>query len=108
MTHVKVLFDDHEYVANFDVLEILRILESVRILVFENITRIYQAFTSEFYGGLAENKNSNGLYDENSPFYPRYPYCAAKIYGYWITSNYKEAYNFIACNGRLFNHESPR
>lgn len=108
MSHVKVSFDSPEYVANVDGLGTLRILEAVRILGLENKTRIYQASTSELYGGLAENKNSNGLYDENSPFYPRSPYGAAKIYGYWITKNYREAYNIFACNGILFNHESPR
>ena len=74
----------------------------------EKKTRIYQASTSELYGGLAENKNEKGFYDENSPFYPRSPYGAAKIYGFWITKNYREAYNMFACNGILFNHESPR
>jgi GDPmannose 4,6-dehydratase len=69
---------------------------------------VYQASTSELYGGLAENKNAAGFYDENSPFYPRSPYGAAKIYGFWITKNYREAYNMFACNGILFNHESPR
>ena len=69
---------------------------------------MYQASTSELYGGLAENKNAAGFYDENSPFYPRSPYGAAKIYGFWITKNYREAYNMFACNGILFNHESPR
>ena len=108
MSHVKVSFDSPEYVANVDGLGTLRILEAVRILGLENKTRIYQASTSELYGGLAENKNLNGLYDENSPFYPRSPYGAAKIYGYWITKNYREAYNIFACNGILFNHESPR
>jgi GDPmannose 4,6-dehydratase len=108
MSHVKVSFDSPEYVANVDGLGTLRILEAVRILGLENKTRIYQASTSELYGGLAQNKNSNGLYDENSPFYPRSPYGAAKIYGYWITKNYREAYNIFACNGILFNHESPR
>jgi len=74
----------------------------------EKKTRIYQASTSELYGGLAENKNARGFYDEHSPFYPRSPYGAAKIYGFWITKNYREAYNMFACNGILFNHESPR
>jgi len=108
MSHVKVSFDSPEYVANVDGLGTLRILEAVRILGLERKTRIYQASTSELYGGLAENKNSKGLYDENSPFYPRSPYGAAKIYGFWITKNYREAYNIFACNGILFNHESPR
>jgi GDPmannose 4,6-dehydratase len=108
MSHVKVSFDSPEYVANVDGIGTLRILEAVRILGLENKTKIYQASTSELYGGLAENKNEKGLYDENSPFYPRSPYGAAKIYGYWITKNYREAYNMFACNGILFNHESPR
>jgi GDPmannose 4,6-dehydratase len=108
MSHVKVSFDSPEYVANVDGIGTLRILEAVRILGLEKKTRIYQASTSELYGGLAENKNSRGFYDEHSPFYPRSPYGAAKIYGYWITKNYREAYNMFACNGILFNHESPR
>ena len=108
MSHVKVSFDSPEYVANVDGLGALRILEAVRILGLENKTRIYQASTSELYGGLAENKNEKGFYDENSPFYPRSPYGVAKIYGFWITKNYREAYNIFACNGILFNHESPR
>jgi GDPmannose 4,6-dehydratase len=108
MSHVKVSFDSPEYVANVDGLGTLRILEAVRILGLEKKTRIYQASTSELYGGLSENKNLNGLYDEKSPFYPRSPYGAAKIYGFWITKNYREAYNLFACNGILFNHESPR
>jgi len=108
MSHVKVSFDMPEYVANVDGIGTLRILEAVRILGFEKKTRIYQASTSELYGGLAENKNVNGMYDESSPFYPRSPYGAAKIYGFWITKNYREAYNMFACNGILFNHESPR
>jgi GDPmannose 4,6-dehydratase len=108
MSHVKVSFDSPEYVANVDGLGTLRILEAVRILKLENKTRIYQASTSELYGGLEENKNSKGFYDENSPFYPRSPYGVAKIYGFWITKNYREAYKMFACNGILFNHESPR
>jgi GDPmannose 4,6-dehydratase len=108
MSHVKVSFDSPEYVANVDGIGTLRILEAVRILGLEKKTRIYQASTSELYGGLAENKNEKGLYDEQSPFYPRSPYGAAKIYGYWITKNYREAYKMFACNGILFNHESPR
>ncbi len=108
MSHVKVSFDSPEYVANVDGIGTLRILEAVRILGLEKKTRIYQASTSELYGGLAENKNEKGLYDENSPFYPRSPYGAAKIYGFWITKNYREAYGMFACNGILFNHESPR
>jgi GDPmannose 4,6-dehydratase len=108
MSHVKVSFDSPEYVANVDGIGTLRILEAVRILGLEKKTRIYQASTSELYGGLAENKNTKGLYDEYSPFYPRSPYGAAKMYGFWITKNYREAYNMFACNGILFNHESPR
>jgi GDPmannose 4,6-dehydratase len=108
MSHVKVSFDSPEYVANVDGIGTLRILEAVRILGLGKKTRIYQASTSELYGGLAENKSANGLYDEKSPFYPRSPYGVAKIYGFWITKNYREAYNLFACNGILFNHESPR
>ena len=108
MSHVKVSFDSPEYVANVDGIGTLRILEAVRILGLEKKTKIYQASTSELYGGLPENKNEKGLYDENSPFYPRSPYGVAKIYGFWITKNYREAYNMFACNGILFNHESPR
>ena len=108
MSHVKVSFDSPEYVANVDGIGTLRILEAVRILGLEKKTRIYQASTSELYGGMEENKNNKGFYDENSPFYPRSPYGAAKIYGFWITKNYREAYNMFACNGILFNHESPR
>lgn len=108
MSHVKVSFDSPEYVANVDGVGTLRILEAVRILGMEKKTRIYQASTSELFGGLEENKNEKGMYDENSPFYPRSPYGVAKIYGFWITKNYREAYNMFACNGILFNHESPR
>lgn len=108
MSHVKVSFDSPEYVANVDGIGTLRILEAVRILGLEKKTRIYQASTSELYGGLPKNKNAQGFYDESSPFYPRSPYGAAKIYGFWITKNYREAYNMFACNGILFNHESPR
>lgn len=108
MSHVKVSFDSPEYVANVDGIGTLRILEAVRILGLEKKTRIYQASTSELYGGLEENKNAAGFYDEKSPFYPRSPYGVAKIYGFWITKNYREAYDIYACNGILFNHESPR
>ena len=108
MSHVKVSFDSPEYVANVDGLGTLRVLEAVRILGLAKKTRIYQASTSELYGGMPENKNERGFYDENSPFYPRSPYGAAKIYGFWITKNYREAYGMFACNGILFNHESPR
>lgn len=108
MSHVKVSFDSPEYVANVDGIGTLRILEAVRILGLQDKTRIYQASTSELYGGMSENKNEKGFYNENSPFYPRSPYGAAKIYGFWITKNYREAYEMYACNGILFNHESPR
>ena len=108
MSHVKVSFDTPEYVGDIDGLGALRILEAVRLLGLEKKTRIYQASTSELYGGMPENKNDKGFYDENSPFYPRSPYGVAKIYGFWITKNYREAYNMFACNGILFNHESPR
>jgi GDPmannose 4,6-dehydratase len=108
MSHVKVSFECPEYVGNVDGLGTLRLLEAVRILGLEKKTRIYQASTSELYGGLPENKNERGFYDENSPFYPRSPYGVAKIYGFWITKNYREAYDLYACNGILFNHESPR
>jgi GDPmannose 4,6-dehydratase len=108
MSHVKVSFDIPEYVGQVDALGTLRILEAVRLLGLEKKTRIYQASTSELYGGMPDNKNEKGFYDENSPFYPRSPYGVAKIYGFWITKNYREAYNMFACNGILFNHESPR
>ena len=108
MSHVKVSFDTPEYVGNVDGLGTLRILEAVRLLGLEKKTRIYQASTSELFGGMPENKNKRGFYDESSPFYPRSPYGVAKIYGFWITKNYREAYNMFACNGILFNHESPR
>jgi GDPmannose 4,6-dehydratase len=108
MSHVKVSFDTPEYVGNVDGLGTLRILEAVRLLGLEKKTRIYQASTSELYGGMPDNKNEKGFYDESSPFYPRSPYGVAKIYGFWITKNYREAYNMFACNGILFNHESPR
>ena len=108
MSHVKVSFDLPEYVGQVDALGTLRILEAVRLLGFEKKTKIYQASTSELYGGLSENKNKKGSYDETSPFYPRSPYGVAKMYGFWITKNYREAYNMFVCNGILFNHESPR
>jgi len=108
MSHVAVSFDTPEYVGDIDGLGTLRILEAVRILGLEKKTRIYQASTSELYGGMPENKNERGFYDESSPFYPRSPYGVAKIYSFWITKNYREAYNMFACNGILFNHESPR
>ena len=108
MSHVKVSFEIPEYVGQVDALGTLRVLEAVRLLGLENKTKIYQASTSELYGGMSENKNKNGFYDENSAFYPRSPYGVAKIYGFWITKNYREAYGMFACNGILFNHESPR
>lgn len=108
MSHVKVSFDMPEYVGNVDGLGTLRMLEAVRLLGLTEKTKIYQASTSELFGGMPENKNEKGFYDENSPFYPRSPYGVAKIYGLWITKNYREAYNMFACNGILFNHESPR
>ena len=102
MSHVKVSFDTPEYTANVDALGTLRILEAVRILGLTNKTRIYQASTSELYGLVQEIPQS-----EKTPFYPRSPYACAKIYGYWITVNYREAYGMFAVNGILFNHESP-
>lgn len=108
MSHVRVSFDVPEYVGQVDALGTLRILEAVRLLGLEKKTKIYQASTSELYGGMPENKNDKGFYDEKSPFYPRSPYGVAKIYGFWITKNYREAYGMFACNGILFNHESPR
>mgnify|MGYP000268270353 FL=1 len=108
MSHVAVSFDTPEYVGNVDGLGTLRILEAVRLLGLTKKTRIYQASTSELFGGMPENKNERGFYDENSPLYPRSPYGVAKIYGFWITKNYREAYDMFACNGLLFNHESPR
>ncbi len=103
MSHVKVSFDSPEYVANVDGIGTLRILEAVRILGLIKKTRIYQASTSELYGLVQEVPQS-----ETTPFYPRSPYGVAKIYGFWITKNYREAYGMYACNGILFNHESPR
>ena len=108
MSHVKVSFEIPEYVGQVDGLGTLRILEAVRLLGLEKKTKIYQASTSELYGGIKENKNDKGFYDENSQFYPRSPYGVAKIYGFWIIKNYREAYKMFACNGILFNHESPR
>jgi len=106
-SHLKVSFETPEYTANSDALGTLRILEAIRILGLVEKTRLYQASTSELYGGLEENKNDKGMYDENSEFYPRSPYGVAKLYGFWIIKNYREAYNMYACNGILFNHESP-
>lgn len=102
MSHVHVSFDTPEYVANTDAIGTLRILEAVRILKLENKTRIYQASTSELYGKVQQVPQS-----ETTPFYPRSPYAVAKQYAFWITVNYREAYNIFACNGILFNHESP-
>jgi GDPmannose 4,6-dehydratase len=102
MSHVAVSFETPEYVANADGTGTLRILESVRLLGLEQKTRIYQASTSELYGKVQETPQN-----ENTPFYPRSPYAVAKMYAYWITVNYREAYNMFACNGILFNHESP-
>lgn len=102
MSHVKVSFDTPEYTANADGIGTLRILEAVRLLGLTQKTRIYQASTSELYGLVQEIPQR-----ETTPFYPRSPYAVAKLYGYWITVNYREAYNMFACNGILFNHESP-
>jgi len=102
MSHVAVSFETPEYTANADGLGTLRILEAVRLLGLSKITRIYQASTSELYGMVQEVPQS-----EKTPFYPRSPYAVAKMYAYWITVNYREAYNMYACNGILFNHESP-
>lgn len=102
MSHVKVSFDTPEYAANADGLGTLRILEAVRLLGLSGRTRIYQASTSELYGLVHESPQS-----EHTPFYPRSPYAVAKLYGYWITVNYREAYGMHASNGILFNHESP-
>lgn len=102
MSHVKVSFDTPEYTANVDAVGSLRLLEAIRILKLENKTKLYQASTSELYGKVQEIPQS-----EKTPFYPRSPYAVAKMYGYWITVNYREAYGIYACNGILFNHESP-
>jgi len=102
MSHVKVSFEEPEYTANADGIGMLRILEAVRLLGMTQKTRIYQASTSELYGLVQEIPQS-----EKTPFYPRSPYGVAKLYAYWITINYREAYNMYAVNGILFNHESP-
>ena len=102
MSHVKVSFDTPEYTANADGIGTLRLLEALRILGLEKKTRIYQASTSELYGLVQAVPQS-----ETTPFYPRSPYAVAKLYAYWITVNYREAYGIYACNGILFNHESP-
>ena len=101
-SHVQVSFETPEYTANADALGTLRMLEAIRILGLTDKTRFYQASTSELFGQVRETPQS-----EATPFYPRSPYAAAKIYGYWITVNYREAYGMFACNGILFNHESP-
>ena len=102
-SHVKVSFEMPEYTADVDGMGTLRVLEAVRLLGMEDRVRIYQASTSELYGLVQETPQS-----ETTPFYPRSPYGCAKIYGYWITKNYREAYGMYACTGILFNHESPR
>jgi GDPmannose 4,6-dehydratase len=102
-SHVAVSFEGPEYTANVDGMGTLRILEAIRILGLEKKTRFYQASTSELYGLVQETPQK-----ETTPFYPRSPYAAAKLYAYWITVNYREAYGMYACNGILFNHESPR
>ncbi|PAF42886.1 GDP-mannose 4,6-dehydratase [Helicobacter sp. 11S02629-2] len=102
MSHVAVSFDTPEYTANADALGTLRLLEAIRILGLENYTKIYQASTSELYGLVQAVPQS-----ETTPFYPRSPYAVAKLYAYWISVNYREAYNIFASNGILFNHESP-
>ena len=102
-SHVAVSFETPEYTANSDAIGTLRILEAIRILKLEKKTKIYQASTSELYGKIQESPQK-----ESTPFYPRSPYGVAKLYAYWITVNYREAYGIFACNGILFNHESPR
>lgn len=102
MSHVKVSFDTSEYTANADGIGTLRLLEAIRLLGMTKKTRFYQASTSELYGLVQEVPQS-----ERTPFYPRSPYAVAKLYAYWITVNYREAYDMFACNGILFNHESP-
>tara|TARA_A100001015_G_scaffold92530_1_gene103007 strand:+ start:2429 stop:3502 length:1074 start_codon:yes stop_codon:yes gene_type:complete len=101
-SHVAVSFEEPEYTANSDALGTLRILEAIRILKLEKKTKFYQASTSELYGMVEKSPQ-----DENTPFYPRSPYGVAKLYAFWITVNYREAYGIYACNGILFNHESP-
>ncbi|MDA8100051.1 MAG: GDP-mannose 4,6-dehydratase [Nitrospiraceae bacterium] len=101
-SHVKVSFETPEYTANADAVGTLRLLEAIRILGMEKKTRFYQASTSELFGKVQETPQK-----ETTPFYPRSPYAVAKLYGYWIVVNYREAYNMYACNGILFNHESP-
>lgn len=101
-SHVRVSFDTPEYTANADGIGVLRMLEAIRILKMEKKVKFYQASTSELYGKVIETPQT-----EETPFYPRSPYGVAKLYGFWITKNYREAYNMFACNGILFNHESP-
>jgi GDPmannose 4,6-dehydratase len=101
-SHVKVSFEEPEYTANSDAVGVLRMLEAIRILGLEKRTRFYQASTSELYGLVQQTPQT-----ERTPFYPRSPYAVAKLYGYWIVVNYREAYGMYACNGILFNHESP-
>lgn len=101
-SHVQVSFDTPEYTANADAMGALRVLEAIRILKMEDTTKYYQASTSELFGEVRETPQN-----ENTPFAPRSPYAAAKLYAYWITVNYREAYNMFACNGILFNHEGP-
>src|SRR6201990_1368522 len=101
-SHVQVSFETPEYTANSDAMGTLRLLEAIRILGLEKKTRFYQASTSELYGKVQETPQT-----ETTPFYPRSPYGVAKLYAYWITVNYREAYGIYACNGILFNHESP-
>ena len=105
-SHVHVSFEMPEYTANADGIGTLRLLEAIRIAGLEKTTRFYQASTSELYGGLDYNRGKAG-YDEDSPMHPRSPYGCAKLYAMWITRNYKESYGMFACNGILFNHESP-
>ena len=102
-SHVKVSFEEPEYTANADALGALRLLEAIRIAGLEKVSRFYQASTSEMYGMVQEIPQK-----ETTPFYPRSPYAVAKLYAYWITVNYREAYGIYACNGILFNHESPQ
>jgi len=102
MSHVQVSFDTPEYTANADAIGVLRLLEAIRILGLEKTTRFYQASTSELFGKVQEIPQK-----ETTPFYPRSPYGVAKLYAYWITVNYRESYDMYACNGILFNHESP-
>merc|ERR1712039_872953 len=102
-SHVKVSFEEPEYTAQADGVGTLRLLEAIRTVGLEKTTRFYQASTSELYGMVQEIPQK-----ETTPFYPRSPYAVAKLYGFWIVTNYREAYNMYCCNGILFNHESPR